>query len=104
MNERKEAMELFINDFETITDCLYNSELRISKADEYYYALLRIKGYLEETLEQEYNQKTEIPEINIQEIEEIKFPDNTVLRDTRDLIVNQLVQAVKQLDKKIKEN
>ena len=42
-------------------------------------------------------------EIDIQSIEEIQFPDNTVLRDTRDLIVNRLVQAVKQLDKNIKE-
>lgn len=39
-------------------------------------------------------------EIDIQSIEEIQFPDNTILRDTRDLIINQLVKAVKQLDKK----
>jgi len=41
--------------------------------------------------------------IDIQNIEEIKFPNNIAIRDTRDLIVNQLVQAVKQLDKNIKE-
>lgn len=39
-------------------------------------------------------------EIDIQSIQEIQFPDNTILRDTRDLIINQLVKAVKQLDKK----
>ena len=39
-------------------------------------------------------------EIDIQSIQEIQFPDNTNLRDTRDLIINQLVKAVKQLDKK----
>ena len=40
-------------------------------------------------------------EIDIQDIEEIQFPDNTNLRDTRDLIINQLVKAVKKLDKDI---
>ena len=40
-------------------------------------------------------------EIDIQSIEEIQFPDNTNLRDTRDLIINQLVKAVKKLDKDI---
>lgn len=39
-------------------------------------------------------------EIDIKSIEEIPFSDNTNLRDTRDLIINQLVKAVKQLDKK----
>lgn len=40
-------------------------------------------------------------EIDIQSIEEIQFPDNTNLRDPRDLIINQLVKAVKKLDKDI---
>ena len=45
--ERLEAIRLFIEDFNTITDSLYNSDLRTSKADEYYKAMLLIKGYLE---------------------------------------------------------
>jgi hypothetical protein len=42
-------------------------------------------------------------EIDIQNINEIQFSDNNIIRDTRDLLINELVQAVKQLDKNIKE-
>lgn len=45
---RLDAIELFINDFNEITNCLYDSELRISKADEYYKAMLLVKAVLED--------------------------------------------------------
>lgn len=60
---------------------------------------------IKEFLDEEVEIIEEQEEINIQNIEEIPFEDNTsdnaVLRDTRDLIINQLVKAVKQLDKRI---
>ena len=52
-------------------------------------------------LNDEFKIIEEQEEIDIQDIEEIQFPDNTNLRDTRDLIINQLVKAVKKLDKDI---
>lgn len=39
---------LFINDFNIIIDSLYNSDLRITKADEYYKSLRLIKNFLED--------------------------------------------------------
>lgn len=45
---RLDAIELFINDFNEITNCLYDSELRISKVDEYYKAMLLVKAVLED--------------------------------------------------------
>ena len=46
--ERLEAIRIFIEDFNIITDCLYNSNLRTSKADKYYNTMLLVKGYLED--------------------------------------------------------
>ena len=46
LEENLDAFELFINDFNLITDCLYGS-LRTKKADEYYSCLIKIKNYLE---------------------------------------------------------
>lgn len=46
-------------------------------------------------------------EINIQNINEVKSPydrlENGLITDERTETINKLVQAVKQLDKKIKE-
>jgi hypothetical protein len=46
LEENLDTFELFINDFNLITDCLYES-LNTKKADEYYSCLLKIKNYLE---------------------------------------------------------
>ena len=52
--ERLEAIRIFIEDFNIITDCLYNSNLRTSKADEYYNTMLLVKGYLEDEYYEEW--------------------------------------------------
>lgn len=45
--ERLEAIELFLNDFNSITNSLYDHFTTV-KADEYYNAMLLVKGYLED--------------------------------------------------------
>lgn len=45
--EVNEAFEIFIDEFEDITDCFYNSYLSVRIADKYYEAMKKIKYYIE---------------------------------------------------------
>ena len=45
--DKEKAFEIFLNEFEEITDCFYNSYLPIKTADKYYQTMLAIQGYLE---------------------------------------------------------
>lgn len=45
--EINEAFEIFLNEFEEITDCFYNSYLPIKTADKYYKTMKKIKHYIE---------------------------------------------------------
>ena len=45
---KDEAIEIFINDFNIITDCLYDTGLTTRKSDELYQAMLLVKSLLEE--------------------------------------------------------
>ena len=91
----------------TIIESETGQRYKLTKTDNEYRKFSRIDKGLRFLTYENMNKKFRIveeqEEIDIQNIEEIQFPDNTALRDTRDLIVNQLVQAVKQLDKNIKE-
>lgn len=46
--ERLEAIRIFIEDFEIISDCLFNSDLNTTVANEYYNNMVLVKGYLED--------------------------------------------------------
>lgn len=52
MYENEDDIFQFINDFEKITDCFYNSGLNTIKADEYYRLLKNIKNIFERIFEE----------------------------------------------------
>jgi len=77
----------------------YYNEMTDYKNEDYFLFNMISDGCVKDFLNDKVEIIEEQEEIDIQNIEKIQFPDNAALRDTRDLIVNQLVQAVKQLDR-----
>lgn len=57
--------------------------------------------YITKNLNEEVELIEEQQDIDIQELEEIKYPAHNLTRDLRDVKINELIRAIKQLDKNV---